>query len=116
MSEFRILRFQGRSYEDLLGFPRLVYGAAGRELKKVQDGGQPADWKPMKSIGQGVNEIRLRDASGAYRVIYIAKFSEAIYVLHCFEKKTQKTSRADLDLATARYRALVRGRIHVHRG
>jgi phage-related protein len=69
----------------------------------------------MKSIGQGVNEIRLRDASGAYRVIYIAKFAEAVYVLHCFEKKTQKTSRTDLELAKARYRALIRGRVHDHR-
>lgn len=65
------------------------------------------DWKPMKSIGAGASEIRVREESGAYRVIYIAKFKEAVYVLHCFEKRSQKTSRADLELATARYREVL---------
>lgn len=64
----------------------------------------------MKSIGPGVNEIRLRDETGAYRVIYLAKFAEAVYVLHCFEKKSQKTSRANLAVATARYKTLLRER------
>jgi len=61
----------------------------------------------MAAIGQGVREIRIRDANGAFRVIYVAKLAEAVYVLHCFQKKTQKTSKADLDLAEARYRALL---------
>ena len=60
----------------------------------------------MNTIGQGVREIRIRDASGAFRIIYVAKFDKAVYVLHCFQKKTQKTSKADLDLATRRYREL----------
>ncbi len=63
----------------------------------------------MKTVGTGVNEIRIHDASGAFRVIYIAKLKDAIYVLHCFEKKSQKTARSDLDLATRRYKQLVRG-------
>ena len=62
----------------------------------------------MPTIGQGVLEIRIRDTSGAYRVIYVAKFSNAIYVLHCFQKKAQKTSRLDLDLAESRYRELLK--------
>ncbi|GEN27259.1 hypothetical protein HVA01_09050 [Halovibrio variabilis] len=61
----------------------------------------------MATVGQGMREIRIREASGAFRVIYVAKFAEAVYVLHCFQKKTQKTSKADLDLAEARYRALL---------
>ena len=64
----------------------------------------------MKTIGAGVAEIRIADAAGAFRVIYIARLEEAVYVLHCFAKKQQKTSKSDLDLATARYRSLVRGR------
>ena len=62
----------------------------------------------MPAIGQGVQEIRIRDAAGAFRVAYGAKFAEAIYVLHCFQKKTQRTSRPDLDLAESRYRDLLK--------
>ena len=61
----------------------------------------------MATIGQGVREIRIGDSNGVFRVIYVAKLAEAVYVLHCFQKKTQKTSKADLDLAEARYRGLV---------
>ena len=62
----------------------------------------------MPAIGAGVREIRIRDAVGAFRIIYVAKFADAVYVLHCFQKKTQKTSRTDLDLAESRYRDLIR--------
>ena len=68
----------------------------------------PSDWKPMSTIGAGVREIRIRDADGAYRVVYIASFVDAIHVLHAFEKKTQKTSRRDLELAAARFQQLKR--------
>lgn len=61
----------------------------------------------MNTVGQGVKEIRIRDAAGAFRVIYVARFADAVYVLHCFQKKTQKTSKADLDLASQRYRDLL---------
>ena len=104
------LLFLGRSRADLRGFPEGARTDAGRELLKVQHGAEPTNWKPMTSIGSGVAEIRVSDATGAFRVVYVAKFEEAVYVLHCFEKRQQKTSRADLDLATSRYRDLVRDR------
>jgi len=62
----------------------------------------------MSTLGQGVKEIRIRDAAGAFRVIYIAKLADAVYVLHCFQNKTAKTSRTDLDLAAKRYRDLLK--------
>ncbi len=62
----------------------------------------------MKSIGSGVHEIRIHDAAGAFRVIYIAKLEQAVYVLHCFQKQSTKTSRSDLDLAVARYKELMK--------
>ena len=76
-------------------------------FRQVQNGQEPDDWKPMNTVGQGVKEIRIRDAAGAFRVIYVARFADAVYVLHCFQKKSQKTSKADLDLASKRYRDLL---------
>ena len=72
-------------------------------------GNAPSDWKPMPSVGQGVNEIRVH-AKGEYRVLYVAKFDEAVYVLHAFPKKTQRTPKQDLEIAGNRYRALVQER------
>lgn len=69
----------------------------------VQAGRDPDDWKPMVSVGPGVREIRVRDQTGAFRVIYVASFEDAIYVLHAFQKKSRKTSREDLTLARQRY-------------
>ena len=83
--------------------------AAGHQLSQVQEGLEPGDWKPMDTIGPGVQEIRIR-AERAYRVMYVAKFREAVYVLHAFVKKTQKTSQADIDLCRDRYKALVKAR------
>ena len=77
---------------------------------RVQSGREPTDWKPMPSVGVGAKEIRVREASGAWRVIYVAKFEEAVYVLHAFQKKTQRTAKQDIDLAAERYRALARQR------
>ena len=62
----------------------------------------------MPAIGSGVQEIRIRDATDAFRVVYVAKFTDAIYVLHCFQTKTMKTSKTDLDLAESRYRDLLK--------
>ncbi|NIE81058.1 type II toxin-antitoxin system RelE/ParE family toxin [Asaia sp. As-1742] len=104
----KMLQFRGSALNDLRDFPLSVRREAGYQLDKVQSGEVPADWKPMMTVGPGVQEIRLRDASGAFRVIYVTKFADAVYVLHCFQKKTQKTSKADLDLATQRYGDLVR--------
>ncbi len=70
----------------------------------LQVGRDPSDWKPMSEVGAGANEIRVRDETGAFRVIYVAKFGDAIYVLHAFQKKSQKTARADIELAGRRYR------------
>lgn len=75
--------------------------ALGTQLMLVQQGLDPADWKPMKSIGPGVKEIRIR-AGGAYRVIYTANIGNAVYVLHVFQKKTQKTAKPDIKLAKQR--------------
>ena len=100
--------FRGSSLEDLRAFPLSARREAGHQLDQVQKGREADDWKPMHSVGQGVQEIRIRDATGIYRVIYVAKFAEAVYVLHCFQKKTQKTRKADLDLAGQRYRDLLK--------
>jgi phage-related protein len=99
--------FRGSALDDLRAFPLPARREAGYQLDRVQNGLDPHDWKPIGTIGAGVREIRIRDASGAFRVIYVAKFADAVYVLHCFPKKTEKTSKADLDLAARRYRELV---------
>ena len=78
---------------------------------KVQRGEQPDDFKPMPAIGKGVEEIHVSDSSGAYRVIYLARPAEAVYVLHAFHKKTQTTPRKDLEIAKGRFRQLLGGRI-----
>ena len=102
------VRFLGSSLDDLRAFPTSARKEAGFQLDKVQNGEPPGDWKPMKTVGQGVQEIRIRDDAGAFRVIYVARFVDAVYVLHCFQKKTQVTSKPDLDLATKRYRDLIK--------
>jgi phage-related protein len=101
--------FHGDSLDRLRDFPNDTRREAGHELYQVQMGHDPSDWKPMSTIGAGVREIRIRDATGAYRVIYIATFADAIHVLHAFEKKTRKTARGALELAAARLRQLKRG-------
>jgi phage-related protein len=92
----------GSSKADLKAFPAAATYDMGHQLFRVQCGLDPNDWKPMPSIGAGVREIRVRDPSGAYRTIYLATRPEAIYVLHCFRKKTPKTARHDVELARQR--------------
>jgi phage-related protein len=99
------LNFVGSSLDDLRNFPDEVRRAAGFELRAVQNGLGPSDWKPMNVIGPGVKEIRIH-VLGEWRVIYIAKLREAVYVLHAFQKKTRKASRHDIDLARQRYRQI----------
>ena len=94
--------FLGTSQQALRAFPKPVRTKIGHQLDLVQSGEEPTDWKPMTSIGPGVREIRPRDASGAFRVIYVAAMADAIYVLHAFQKKTEATAPRDLDLATKR--------------
>ncbi len=100
--------FLGSSLDALRSFPDAVRRDAGFQIERLQRGLDPDDWKPMKTIGPGAREIRLRAASGAYRVIYVAMHEDAIYVLHAFAKKTQATSKRDLELAATRFRQLMR--------
>ncbi len=104
------ISFFGRSLENIKSFPHEAKREVGYQLDKVQNDLSPNDWKPMKAVGAGVNEIRVRDADGIYRVIYVAKFEEAIYVLHAFQKKTQKTSKTDIEIATKAYNKIVEAR------
>lgn len=99
------LEFVGSSLEDLKEFPPEARRAAGFELGFVQRGLDPSDWKPMKEVGPGVREIRIH-VLGEWRVLYVAKFSEAIYVLHAFHKKAQKTKSEDIEVARTRYRQI----------
>lgn len=108
MPDPKRLKFVGTAYDGLMGFPREVRREAGFQLDRVQCGREPHDWKPMNTVGSGVQEIRLRDESGAFRVVYVAKLAGAVYVLPCFQKKTQKTDQRDLDLAAKRYRELLK--------
>jgi phage-related protein len=100
------LIWMGSSREDLRAFPRQARREMGYQLENVQESVDPDDWKPMSTVGSGVREIRVRESSGAFRCIYLATRPEGIYILHCFQKKTQKTSRQDLDLAARRFRAI----------
>jgi phage-related protein len=100
------LEFLGSSRDDLADMPVGVRHDIGVELMRVQFGGDPTDFKPMPTVGAGVYEIRVRDPSGAYRAMYVAKFEAAIYVLHAFQKKSQQTSKADIELGKSRYRMI----------
>lgn len=100
------LKFVGNSLADLRSFPRETMREAGYQLNQVQLGFEPSDWKPMKSIGSGVREIRIHK-EGEYRVIYIAKLHETVYVLHTFQKKAQKTPRKDIELAKNRLKLIL---------
>jgi phage-related protein len=104
------IRFLGDSLRRLREFPREAKHDAGYQLDQVQRGKQPADFKPMPSIGKGVEEIRVWDDSGAYRMIYTARLVDAVYVLHAFQKKTQATAKQDLDLARERFAQLMKAR------
>lgn len=100
--------FLGDSLEALRSFPDSARQEAGYQLDKVQHGAEPDDWKPMTTIGAGVREIRISEASGAFRVIYLAKLADAVYILHCFQKKTQATRPQDIALAKKRYKDLMK--------
>jgi len=100
------LKFVGDSLERIKAFPLNARKEAGVQLHMVQQGFDPHDWKPMATIGAGVREIRIRDEAGAFRVIYVARIEDAVYVLHAFQKKTEQTARRDLELAAERLRKL----------
>ncbi|MGF6465554.1 type II toxin-antitoxin system RelE/ParE family toxin [Paraburkholderia youngii] len=106
MEQEKEIRWLGSSYRDLLAFPKEARRLAGFQLHKIQSGLDPDDWKPFESIGAGTPEIRIRDEDGIFRVMYVTKYAEALYVLHCFQKKTQKLGPRDRKIAETRYRAI----------
>lgn len=108
--ELKSLIWMGSSLEDLRAFPEQIRKDAGFQLHRIQAGLEAVDWKPMAEIGKGVAEVRLRDRSGNYRVIYLSRTEDAVYILHCFNKKCQRTRQQDKTIASARYQAVQRFR------
>jgi len=100
------LYFAGSSLDELKAFPVDAKREAGFQLDRVQHDLEPLDWKPMKTVGAGVREIRIRCADGAYRVIYTVKVGDAVYVLHAFQKKTQRTPHRAIELAKRRLKEI----------
>jgi phage-related protein len=108
IASMKLLSFFGGSRDDYMDFPASIRNKAGFQLDRVQRGLEPEDWKPITSIGPGVKEVRLKDVTGAYRIIYVATFVEAVFVLHAFQKKSQRTAKRDIDLAVQRFKDLAR--------
>lgn len=106
MATKKPVAFIGDAKNRLRNLPRDAKREAGFQIDKVQAGGMPDDYRPMPSVGSGVIEIRIHDDNGAFRVFYVANRGDAVFVLHCFQKKTQKTSRKDIDLGKQRYKEL----------
>lgn len=104
----KAITFAGNSLDHIRAFPSDVKQQAGYELHRVQMGEMPTDFKPMTTIGNGVIEIRLKDENGIYRIIYTAKIKDTVYVLHAFQKKTQRTSKQDLELAKQRLTQIIK--------
>jgi phage-related protein len=107
--EDKPIRWIGSSLNDLTNFPDPARKKAGFQLRAVQSGDTPSDFKPMPTIGLGVEEIRIR-TEDAYRIFYVARFAEAVYVLHAFQKKTQKTSKSDIEIGQKRYQQMLQYR------
>jgi len=106
MEKEKPIYWVGSSLKDLLALPDDVKREAGYQLHRVQNGLEPENWKPFQKVGSGVKEIRIYDQDGAFRAMYVAQFSEKIYVLHAFQKKTQKTNQNDINIAKTRYKAI----------
>ena len=102
------IRFMGDSLQCIRAFPAAARHDIGFQLEALQLGRRPGDFKPMPGVGKGVEEIRVRDANGAYRVVYTARKADAVYVLHAFQKKTQATTQRDVDIARKRFLELPR--------
>jgi phage-related protein len=96
------IQWLGSSRADVRAFPEDARVDAGWQLELVQRGLDPDDWKPMPTVGAGVREIRIREASGAFRIVYLATLEDRVLVLHAFQKKTQATPKKDIDLAIQR--------------
>jgi phage-related protein len=108
MLPLKPIEFVGDSRRVLSAFPEEARRTAGFQLDRVQRGLEPNDWKRLPAIGSGVLELRIHDSGGAFRVVYVAKYADVIYVLHAFQKKSRKTSRLDIALIRARYATLMR--------
>lgn len=106
LDDLKPIEWLGSSKEDLRDFPMVARQRAGYQLELIQEGEEPADWKPMESVGPGTREIRIKCKDGAFRVFYVVNRPDAIYVLHAFRKTTEKTEKCDIDLAKARYKSL----------
>ena len=104
----------GSSKEVICNFPEEVRRRSGYELRALQRGEHPSDFKSMPIVGQGVEEIRIR-TEDAYRIFYVARFEEAVYVLHAFQKKTQKTSKKDINLGQQRYKQMLEYRLEAQK-
>jgi phage-related protein len=102
MTTEKPIKWVGSSFKDLVAFPDNAKRAAGYQLYRIQQGFDPENWKPFKSVGAGVREIRISEDKGIFRVMYVAKFADAVYVLHAFQKKTRKTTKPDIDITKAR--------------
>lgn len=106
MARKKPVAFVGDSKDRLRNFPLDAKREAGFQIDRVQAGGQPEDFRPMPSVGPGVMEIRIQEDNGAFRVFYVVNRGDAVFVLHCFQKKTQKTAKKDIDLGKQRYKEL----------
>lgn len=104
----RPVEFRGRALDTLRDFPENAKQDAGFQIDLLQQGLDPGDWRPMQTVGKGAREIRIREDDSNYRVIYVANIGDKVYVLHCFEKKTQRTPKQHIDAARSRYRELMR--------
>ena len=102
------ITFLGDALTILSNFPSDIKNSLGFELYAVQNGKMPKDFKTMPSVGKGVIEIREKNETGIFRVMYVAKFENFVYVLHAFQKKTQKTSKMDIEIAKSRYQQLLK--------
>lgn len=102
----KVVHWHGDSLTVIRGFPRSVRVDIGSELYLLQIGERPLHSRPFASVGRGVWEIRVKDGSGAYRVLYVVRRRDGIHVLHAFQKKTRKTRRSDIELGKLRYRNL----------
>ncbi len=108
MTDEKPIYWVGTSFNDLLDFPDEAKRDAGYQLHRVQNGLDPENWKPFQAVGVGVKEIRISEDGNTFRVMYVAKFSEKIYVLHSFQKQSQKTRPKDINIAKIRYNAILK--------
>lgn len=109
MADMKPISFIGDSLKAIRDFPDDTRRDAGRQLQRIQMGKAANDFKPMPQIGRGVEEIRIRGDAGTYRVVYTARLAETVYVLHAFQKKSQATSKRDIETARERFREVLRG-------